>query len=94
MPNKTPKPDPEFSGERETRVLLEQIRKEVRTVHEGLEGVNQKLEGFDKLKEDISTLKSDVAVIKAVIPTLATKKDVQQIAEALDKRMTSLEHAR
>ncbi|MBI2094808.1 MAG: hypothetical protein HYT89_01395 [Candidatus Omnitrophica bacterium] len=85
--DKTPKPGPEYSKEREWRAVLEELQGQFRVFGDGLSDLQDKV---GQLQTDISTLKEDTSLIKTAIPTLATKKDLG----ALEKRLTTLESAR
>lgn len=86
---------PEYSGDREFKVILEDIQSQFRAFGEGMDTVQCKL---DALQVDMSQLKTDVSQLKTqmsfvtdkVLPTVATKDDLFR----LEKRLTSLESSR
>ena len=90
MPRES-KEGPEYSREREIKVILEDMQSSIRVFGEGLNDVRENLNDVrDRvihLEEDVSIIKTDVAVIKSIIPTLATKKDLA----VLDHRLIVLE---
>lgn len=96
---------PEFSGDREFKVILEDIRSQFRAFGEGMDTVQRKLDALEglpqavkELQEDVGLLKIDVSqlktqmafVIDKVLPTVATKDDLFR----LEKRLTTLESSR
>ncbi|MBI4357827.1 MAG: hypothetical protein HY584_00885 [Candidatus Omnitrophica bacterium] len=88
-----PKPtrhNPEFSREREFKVILEDIQSQFRTFGEGLTDLRERMEHVEEIVPRVENIERDVAAIKFVIPTLATKKDLQ----AFEKRLTALESTR
>ena len=92
-------------------MILEDIQSQFRTFGEGLAGAREDLTGVREdvrvIKRRVGNIERDVMAIKIVIPTLATKKELQEaIAEAvaplatkkdlreLEKRLVAIEHAR
>lgn len=71
---KRAKPTPEFDTQRETRVLLEHIRSDVRTLSEQHGDIVKKL---DNIESDVTTLKEGVSVIKLVLQDHT--KDIQEL---------------
>ena len=76
-----PKPGkdrPEFSREREYKVVLEELQSQFRTFGEGLEDVRGHVERIEvdvlQIKEDVVILKVDVGVLKVDVGQL--KEDV------------------
>ena len=78
---------PEFSREREIKVLLEDLRIQFRTFGEGLDDVRNsvgrveervdKLSGkVDNMAVDVEILKQDMAFVKRALQTVATKDDL------------------
>lgn len=51
-------------------ILLEQIRDEVKAVHEGVGGMREELKSVPK-REEFDELKADVKVIKAAVTDLS-----------------------
>lgn len=72
-------------------------------LQEKVEKIESRLEVLDEIKvkvttmevaishlsKDVITLKGDVAIIKS---TFATKKDLEQLSEKFDKRLTAVEN--
>lgn len=87
---------PEYSREREFKVVLEDLRSEFRVFGEGLEDIRIRVEHIEvqlkedvgQLKEDVGQLKEDVSVIKSAFPRF-----VLQVSDH-EKRITILERAR
>lgn len=67
------KQSPRFDSERETRVLLEEIRSDVRTIAEQYTDIAKRL---DNIERDVAILKEDMAILKAV-----AKEHTKQIQE-------------
>ena len=67
---KSRKYGPDYSREREFKVILEDFGKQFRTFGEGLEDVRERL-GY--LETDVSQIKKDVGVIKSAFPPFATQ---------------------
>ena len=85
-----PPKGPGYSQEREFKVILEDIQSQFRTFGEGQNDLRERMERIEEIVPRIEHIERDVAAIKFVIPTLATKKDLQ----ALEKRFVALESAR
>jgi len=88
---KTPKAKT-TNSERETRVLLEEIRQQVQTVAEGQTSSSDRLIRIETVVTELIDLKSDVGMIKTVVTD--TNERVKSIEKKLDnheKRITKLE---
>ena len=81
--SKNPGPAPEHR----LNIILEELQSQFRTFGDGLTDVQEKVESIlkrlDPIEEDLRLIKSVISVI----PTLATKKDLQE----LEKRLKALE---
>ena len=84
---KPPKKRFEYSGERETQVLLEDLHSQFRVFGEGLNDVRKKLGRLERIEEKLETLENDVSLIKLSLPHFAS-----QITDH-DRRLTTLESA-
>ena len=82
--SKIPPKGPNYSRDREFTVVLEDLRSQFSVFGEQLTNV---VEDVSVLKQDVATLKFDVSVIKSILPTLATKRDL----ETLSRRVSILE---
>ena len=98
---KAPKPGPEYSREREWAVVLEQLRSDFHVFGEGLQSLNEKVDRIevkvdrletkvDRLEMRVTRLEIRVAGIESILPTLATKKDI----ERLEHRLVAIETSR
>ena len=85
------KDNPEFSREREFKVILEDLHKEFHVFGESLEDVRERL---GRVEIRLERVESDVSVIKLVVPTLATKRDLESLSNFLSNRLQALEAAR
>ena len=78
---------PEHSRDREFTVILEDIRSQFRVFGEGLTDVQEKVadisERLERVEQDVTIIKSVITII----PTLATKKDIEKLTE----RITTIE---
>ena len=88
MKKKTTKPikaSPEYDSQRQTRVLLEQIRSEVKTVSEQHGSIMEKLEGHDKqftnIESELNTVKSDLISVKSDL--ISVKSDLISVKSEL-----------
>ena len=81
--SKSPSRGPEYSREREFKVILEHIESQFQTFGEGLSDVRERV---IHLEEDISQIKQDVQVMKSAFPRFAI-----QVSDH-EKRITILEH--
>ena len=103
MPKKQPEkhlPTPEYDSGRETRVLLEAMHKDIKTVAEGHSTLNNKL---DNIESELSTVKSELSTVKAAtmesshrIKALETgQKEIKQKLDTVitdhEQRITKLE---
>lgn len=80
MPKKNQKPTPEYDSQRETRVLLEQIRSEVKLV----------AEQHGSIKEDLTTIKSELGTMKvALIENNVNIKSVKVKQEKIDQKLNT-----
>lgn len=78
MPKKDNKPNPEYDSERETRVLLEQIRSEVKVV----------AEQHGSIREDLTTIKSELGTVKmALMESSVNIKSVKVRQEKMDQKL-------
>ena len=50
-----------------------------------------KVSKIEVLVQEIPQMKEDISIIKLILPTLATKKDLERIEQKLEKRLTALE---
>lgn len=73
------KPTPQYDSQRETRVLLEQIRSEVKTVAEQYGGVAKKLDKIDNKQQEhdsiLFKLEMGLETVKSRVGTIDTKVD-------------------
>lgn len=83
--SKTPSDFP--APEHRLNVILEELQSQFRTFGEGLTDVQEKVSKIEEIIQDIPPMKEDLKLIKSILPTLATKKDL----EKLEKRLTTLE---
>ena len=88
MPKPT-KDNPEFSREREFKVILEDIQSQFRTFGEGLDRLDQRVERLEEIVPRVEHIERDVAAIKFVIPTLATKKELKEAIEQAVKPLAT-----
>ena len=79
-PTKTKPSTPEFDSERETRVLLEKISSDVKTVAEGHSSL---VKGQEEIKSELSTVKAAVWEIDTKVKGIDTK--VNEIGTRLKK---------
>lgn len=90
MPKKE-KPTPEYDSERETRVLLEKIGSDVKTVAEQHTDVIKKI---DELKNDVSELKDDMAIVRpAVTKNSNDLRDVKSELNSVKSELNSVKMA-
>ena len=106
MPNN--KNNPEFSREREFKVILEDLQKQFRTFGEGLEGVQEGLDdvrqGLDDVRQRLGRVEVDIVQIKTDATELKlnmafVKRVLPTLATKddllpLNKRLKVLEDAR
>ena len=59
--------NPDYSREREFKVILEDLRSQFRTFGEGMDAMRSDV---STLKSDVSTLKSDVSILKSDVSIL------------------------
>ncbi len=89
--DKTPK-SKTTDSERETRVLLEKIYSDVKTIAEGQASNTQRLDGIENAMSELVGLKSDVEMIKmAVMDTSQTVKSIEKKLDNHETRITKLE---
>ena len=85
------KKGPEFSEERRTQVLLEDLRSQFRVFGDGqkdvcrrlerIEGKVERLEGkVDQMDGRVQHLEVEMSFVMKVLPTVATKDDLKQFA--------------
>ena len=103
---KPPKKDnfgSDYSREREWGVLLEDLQGQFRVFGEGLQTVQDRLERVEDKVEKLDAIESDVSLIKLMLPTLATKKELQKAIaplatkkdlEVFDRRLAVFENPR
>ncbi len=80
---KPPKKGPDYSREREWGVILEDLQSQFRVFGEGLQLVQDRLDRVEKKLEKLDRIESDVSIIKLIIPTLATKKELEEAIKPL-----------
>ena len=99
--SKVNKPGPEYSREREWKVILEELQGQFRVFGEDLQTVHRKLDALEELPQQVRQLQTDMIDVKAnlkevnqnlnfvnrILPTLATKDDLIPIG----RRLTALE---
>ena len=85
--DKTPKTKTTDS-ERETRVLLEKIHSDVKTIAEGQTSSNQRLDRIESTISGLIGLKSDVEIIKVAV--MDTNQRIKVIEERLDNHETRI----
>ena len=61
---------PEYSQEREWRVILEDLRSQFRVFGEDMKDVKQRL---GSLEDDMVTVKEDIKLIKTAIPNIFSR---------------------
>jgi len=89
--NKTPQAQTADS-ERQTRVLLEKIYSDVKTIAEGQTSNTQRLDRIESAVSELGGLKSDVEMIKVAV--MDTNQRVKVIEKKIDNheiRITKLE---
>ena len=89
--NKTPQAQTADS-ERQTRVLLENIYSDVKTIAEGQTSNTQRLDRIESAVSELGGLKSDVEMIKVAV--MDTNQRVKVIEKKIDNheiRITKLE---
>ena len=90
--DKTPKPGSEFSRDREFGAILEEIRSDFRAFGEGLSELQEKVGGLSERMEEVEQKLDHVGLeIKAIKSTMATKKDLEKLAEEFNKRLIVVE---
>jgi len=91
--------DKKYDSGRETRVLLEKIHSEVKTVAEGHNGIIRKLderdERFAKIESELGLVKSTVGSVKSELEyvkmaVMDTNKSVKSIEKKLDNHDTRI----
>ena len=94
------KKGPEFSEQRQTRVLLEDLRSQFRFFGEGqaimqkdLNEVRGRVEQIEdkveRIESKVDHLETEMSFVRKVLPTVATKDDLR----IFDRRLTALEQA-
>ena len=88
--------DKEYDSERETRVLLEKIHSEVKTVAEGHSGIIRKLdehdERFDKIESEVGSLRTGVGSVKSELQYVkAAVMDTNQTVKSIEKKLDNHE---
>jgi len=73
MPKKSKGPTPEYDSQRETRVLLEQIRSEVKAV----------AEQHGSVKDDLATIKSELDTMKMAL--MENSVNIKVLKQGQDK---------
>lgn len=101
MPNKkpakkpvtTPLPTPAYDSGRETRVLLEEVNKNVKIVAEQHGSIVTKLEEhdnrFERMESELGTVKSELGSVKHAV--LDTSRRVNKLESKLDTVITDHE---
>ena len=73
--SKSPSRGPEYSREREFKVILEHIESQFKTFGEGLQGVIIRLDKIeirlDRIENDVDHIKIDLGIIKSAFPRFA-----------------------
>lgn len=92
--SKQPPKGPEYSREREFKVILEDVQSRFRAFGEGQEDLRNRLERVeqkvDTIEEDTGQLKVQMSFVFKALPTVATKDDLKR----LEKRLTTIEASR
>lgn len=70
-----------------TNVLLEEMRDQVRAIHEITVANQSKIDKIDGIEQDVKELKSDMQIVKQAV------KDTNTDLRLLDRRVTKLENA-
>ena len=95
------KQNPEFSREREFKVILEDLQSQFRVFGEGLNDVRNRVERIedkvdrldqkvDILDGRVSNLENEMSFVRRVLPTVATKDDLLRF----EKRLIAVEKTR
>ena len=90
---KSGKYGPDYSREREFKVILEDLQSQFGTFGEGLDDVRERVGHIEHdvadLKNDVGDLKLNMSFVKKVLPTLATKDEMRKtITEATEPLAT------
>ena len=85
---KAGKDRPEYSREREFKVLMEEIQSQFRTFGEGLETAQGKLDALEGLPQAVEQLQRDVIYLQKDM--MQVQKDLGQVQKDLGQVMTQL----
>ena len=80
--------DKKYDSERETRVLLEKIHSDVKTIAEGQSSNSERLTRIESTVNKLTGLESEVQYIKMAV--IDTNKSVKSIEKKLDNHETRL----
>lgn len=80
--------DKKYDSERETRVLLEKIHSDVKTIAEGQSSNSERLARIENTVNRLTGLESEVQYIKVAV--MDTNKSVKSIEKKLDDHETRI----
>ena len=84
--------DKNYDSERETRVLLEKIHSDVKSIAEGQTSNSERLTRIENTVNELSTIKNEVQYIKmAVMDTNQTVKSIEKKLDNHETRISKLE---
>ena len=90
---KRPSQNPEYSREREFKVILENLEGEFKAFGEGQEdirrGLNRIEDRVQRLEGKVDHLEVEMSSIRKVLPTLTTKDDLKHLEKRLIVLATS-----